>query len=445
MLNQPVPENLPAMRKKLLFAIICLLTTFIATAQIETKKPDRLKVFIDCSSTWCDMQFIRTEITLVDFLLDRIAADVHVLVTSQRTGSGGDNYQLIFFGQNYFKVMQDTLHFNTDANATDVEIRDILAKYLKLGLAPYVSKTSSAKNIIISMKQAEGEKTAAKEETKKDPWNYWVFRLGTNGGINADANYKNTRYSGDFSANRVTDDIKISFSGRANKNKSVFEFDDGSGNIEKFTVNNHSTSFSHSLIRSINGHWSWGYEANYYQSTFSNYKHQLYGRTGIEYDIYPYKEVNNKLFTISYSLGIRSNRYYDTTIYNKLREALFNHQVDANMTFNQKWGSASVGISYQNYLNNWKFFNLGMNAFINVRITGGLSFNVGAFGGLTRDQIFLPKGGATEQEVLTRRRQLASGYNYYTSFGISYRFGSKLNNFVNPRFDGGGGNFFFFD
>ena len=90
------------------------------------------------------------------------------------------------------------------------------------------------------------------------------------------------------------------------------------------------------------------------------------------------------------------------------------------------------------------FRSLGMNAFINVRISGGLSFNIGAFGGLTRDQVFLPKGGATEQEVLTRRRQLASGYNYYTSFGINYRFGSKLNNFVNPRFDGGGGNSFFF-
>ena len=83
--------------------------------------------------------------------------------------------------------------------------------------------------------------------------------------------------------------------------------------------------------------------------------------------------------------------------------------------------------------------------FRSVRISGGLSFNVGAFGGLTRDQLYLPKGGATEQEVLTRRRQLASGYNYYTSFGLSYRFGSKLSNFVNPRFEGGNSGIFFFD
>ena len=56
-------------------------------------------------------------------------------------------------------------------------------------------------------------------------------------------------------------------------------------------------------------------------------------------------------------------------------------------------------------------------------------------GGLTRDQVFLVKGNATPEEVLAKRRQLASGFNYYSSIGISYRFGSKLNNVVNPRFD----------
>jgi hypothetical protein len=429
--------------KKILFIFVMTFLEATSPAQAQIKVPDKLKVFIDCSSTWCDITFIRSEINLVDFLLDRLAADVHVLITSQETGSGGDKYQLIFFGQNYFSGMKDTLHFSTDPNATDFEERDLLTGYIKLGLSPYVARTSSASKVVINMKQTEGDKKNTTEPVKKDPWNYWVFRIGTNGGLNADANYKDLRYSGNLSANRVTDDIKISFSANANKNKSSFEFDDGNGNVEKFTVNNHSSNFSHSLVKSINGHWSWGYETNYFQSTFSNYKRQFFVRTGIEYDIYPYKDVNNKLFTISYSIGVRNNRYYDSTIYDKLRETLFSHRVETNITFNQKWGSASAGISYQNYLNNWKYFNLGMNAFINVRITGGLSFNVGAFGGLTRDQIFLPKGGATEQEVLTRRRQLASGYNYYTSFGINYRFGSKLNNFVNPRFEGGGGSFFF--
>jgi hypothetical protein len=425
-----------------LFAVLCY---FSGSAQTTSTLQNRLKVFIDCSSTWCDMTFIRSEINIVDFLLDNQAADVHVLITSQGTGSGGDQYQLIFFGQNQYKKQSDTLRFNTDPNITDFEERDILIKYIKLGLAPYIAKTDAAKDVVINFKKTGGDSAGRKETSKatKDPWNYWVFRVGSNGNINADAVYKNIRYSGNFSANRTTDELKVSFSFNASKNKSTFEYDAGNG-IEKFVVNNHDWTFSHFLVKSIDSHWSWGYEANYNQSTFSNNKGRAFLKTAIEYDIFPYKDVNNKLLTISYGLTARKNRYYDTTIYNKLKETLFGHGVDANLSLNQKWGSSSVGISYHNYFHIWKFFSLGINAYTNVRITGGLSFYIAAFGGLTRDQVFLQKGNATTQEVLARQRQLASGYNYYTSFGITYRFGSKINNFVNPRLEGGnGGNFYF--
>ena len=429
------------MRKSITGAFIASLFSLIVSAQNDTRTIDKLKVFIDCSNTGCDMTFIRTEINLVDFMLDRVAADVHVLVTVQNTGSGGSKFQLIFFGQNNFKTQQDTLSFNTGANATDFEQRDALVKYLKLGLIPFIAKTSTAKDVNITLKKAasETDKKEDKSTTTKDPWNYWVLRIGANGNINADEVYKSFRYSGNFSANRVTEDIKIGFRGAAGKNKSTYEYETTSG-TEKFTVNNHNIDFSHFLIKSINDHWSYGYEANYNQSTFSNNKSRIYFKTAVEYDIFPYKEVNNKLFTISYGINVRNNRYYDTTIYEKTNETLLGHGVEATISLNQKWGSTSVGINYHNYLHNWKFFNLGINAYTNVRITGGLSFYVYAFGGLTRDQLFLPKGGASPQEVLTRRRQLASGYNYYTSFGISYRFGSKLNNFVNPRFEGNNNN-----
>lgn len=78
-----------------LFALIILCTGTYSQQSI----PSRLRVFIDCSNTWCDMQHIKTEINVVDFLFDNAASDVHVLITSQRTGSGGSEYQLIFFGQ----------------------------------------------------------------------------------------------------------------------------------------------------------------------------------------------------------------------------------------------------------------------------------------------------------------------------------------------------------
>jgi hypothetical protein len=67
-------------------------------------------------------------------------------------------------------------------------------------------------------------------------------------------------------------------------------------------------------------------------------------------------------------------------------------------------------------------------------------FSVNMFGnyGWIRDQLYLPGGDYTEAEILLRQRALATSFSYWTSFGISYRFGSIFNNVVNPRFGGGG-------
>jgi hypothetical protein len=91
---------------------------------------------------------------------------------------------------------------------------------------------------------------------------------------------------------------------------------------------------------------------------------------------------------------------------------------------------------YRNYFKDWRLNILGVDANTDVRIGGGLSFFVRLNASVVHNQVNLAKGDVTELEVLTRKRQLASNYNYYTSFGLAFRFGSKLNNFVNPRFGG---------
>jgi hypothetical protein len=253
--------------------------------------------------------------------------------------------------------------------------------------------------------------------------------------LNKDAVYTDNNYNGEVSANRTTDDLKVFFRISGSKNKSTFTYEDA-GVIQKIIIRNQNFNFWHYLIKSIDQHWSAAYEVNYNQNSFSNLKSQVQFRTAVEYDIFPYKQVNSHYFTINYGFTARNNHYYDTTLYNKLKETLWGHQAEATISFIQKWGSTSVGISYHNYFNDWKLFNFGAHLSTSVRITGGLSFYMFFSGALTRDQINLPKGGATEQEILTRRRQIASGYNIYSSFGLNYRFGSKVNNFVNPRFEG---------
>lgn len=417
--------------------LVVLFFLFVCVPAIysQIKYPDRLKVFINCLQG-CDMDFIRTEINLVDFLLDRQAADIYVMIIHQNTGGGGHEYQLIFYGQNQFANSKDTLHFINEANNTDFENRDLLVKYLKLGLTPYIAHTKTAAQIQIQMKSPIGDSAKLNSGTvTKDPWNYWVFRTSMSGNISKDAVYKESEFNGELSANRITEEIKIGFEFDGSKSKSDFKYKDSSGNIERFTNRNNNYDFSQYIVKSINTHWSWGYEVNVSRSTFSNNKSRYKLSTGIEYNIFPYKLSNTKKFTIAYIADVRRNNYIDTTLFEKTKESLFGHGVDAKLTINQKWGTVYFSSKYHNYLNNWKYFNLSADALLDIRISGGLSVNIFTSAELIRDQIELPKAGATPQEVLTRRRQLASGYRFSTHFGLSYRFGSKLNNFVNPRFD----------
>jgi len=373
---------------------------------------------------------------MVDFLLDRVASDVHVLITSQQAGSGGVQYQVIFYGQNKFKNSRDTLHLTTDPNATDFERRDQIAHYLKLGLVPYVLKTDHARAITITMKPSATDSAKAKTVTR-DQWNYWVLRLGANGYIDSDQVYQSGRMSGNFSANRTTDKLKINFFLYGGKNFSSYEIEKDSI-LTNIKVINNDYGFSHSWIKSINDHWSYGYEANFTNNSFSNNKSRIKFQPAIEYNFFKYQDVNTKRLTASYGIQVRHNTYYDTTIFNKTGEVLWAHNLRLSASLNQKWGTFSSGLAYRNYLKDFKLNNFGININSEVRITGGLTFYIFVYGGIVHDQVYLLKEGASAEEVLTRRRQLASSYNFSAFFGLNYRFGSKLNNFINPRFEGAG-------
>jgi hypothetical protein len=403
-------------------------------SQNADKQNERLKVFIDCSNTWCDQTFIKTEINIVDFLLDRLTADVHVLITSHNTGGGGRRYQMIFYGQNRFNALPDTITYNVEANTTEVESRELLLKYLKLGLIPFITKTGLVSGITVGMKQdAISGKPYFENAGKKDPWNYWVITLSTDGNISSEQAVKNYGYNGNLSASRITEEVKVGFAVYGSNSSATYKFE----NDSSFVAKKSDYGLWHYFVKSINRHWSAGYETIYNNSTYSNYKRQLYIRTAGEYNIFPYQEINNRALTLSYGVIIRFNRYYDTTLFDKLKEILFAHSFRVNLSLNKKWGTIHTGVFYSNFFHDWKLNNLGVNLSVNVRITGGLSFNISSFGGLVHDQVYLPKSGATQQEVLTRLRELKSGYNIQNRVGVSYRFGSKLNNFVNPRFDGG--------
>jgi len=219
-----------------------------------------------------------------------------------------------------------------------------------------------------------------------------------------------------------------------NLNLDYFHIDD---QIIK-SVNN-GQSFNSLIVRSLSDHWSTGGSLEVESSTFNNYKLKITAMPGIEYDIFPYSESTRRQLRLLYRGGYIYQSYMDTTIYNKLEEHLWGQRLSAAYQVLQKWGSIDVSVDWFNYLHDWSKNNLSLNGSFSVRIAKGLNIQMGGGASLIHDQLSLVKGGATREEILLKRKVLATQYMYFTYFGLSYTFGSIYNNVVNPRFGGSSG------
>ena len=147
------------------------------------------------------------------------------------------------------------------------------------------------------------------------------------------------------------------------------------------------------------------------------------------------------MLTLQYTVGHDYHRYREETIYGKLTEQLLDHRAEVGLSLRQPWGSASAAVHVlavpRPIRRSTRSDSFGGAEHPPLQGTSR-STCFGEFS-RTRDQIYLPRGEASTEEILLRQRQLLTGYQYFFNFGISYSFGSIFNNIVNPRFGGGDG------
>jgi hypothetical protein len=416
--------------------LLTVLLAAVVAAPIQAQTPlavpeksDVIRVFLDCPS--CDDQYIRTEITFVNYVRDRADADVHVLVTTQGTGAGGTEYALKFIGLGRFRDVDNSLTFSASPIATLDERRRGFASMLKLGLVRYVGNTPLASRLTVGFDRPPGQAAPA----TSDPWNFWVFRLGGNGGVEAEQATSQTTLSGNFSANRTTADWKVNLNGSANYRQQHFDLEEG----EEYTAVRRSFDGRALVTKSLTTHWSAGATTAIGASTFTNYDRRLRISPAVEYDIYPYSESTQRILTLLYSVGLQHADYTEETIYDRSTETLLDHQFEVSLGLRQPWGTANGGFEAAQYLNRHGKYRISGFGGMNVRLFKGFAVTMDGSIAKRRDQLSLRRGEATTEEILVRQRELATDYSFDFAFGISYSFGSIFNNVVNPRFRNAGG------
>jgi hypothetical protein len=411
-----------------LLSIVSSLLASIGTAGVAAAQPpvpQRLRVYLDCD---CFQSYLRDEITWVDYVRQPQDADVHLLSTSQETGGGGRELVLRFVGMNRFDTINHDLRVVTETALPENLRRAAVLRTVTVGLLNYMARDSLPPGLDVEVDaepQAPGTAAAV-----SDPWNLWVFRVSSGASLEAEESSRETSWDMNFSADRVTENWKVSFGANLDQQTETFDLDED----DPFKVTRRERRFDWFLARSLGPHWSLGFDGDVESSTFGNTKFSASGGPAVEFSIFPYREYATRQFVVQYQVGVAHAEYTEVTLFGLMQETRGTHELSSRLDQRQPWGSVQVGAELSQYFHDLGKYRLEVDGELSLRITRGLSLNLDAGASRIRDQLSLPRRDATPEEVLLELRELQSGYDLRFQFSVSYSFGSLFNNVVNPRF-----------
>ncbi|MDZ7694651.1 MAG: hypothetical protein U5K69_26620 [Balneolaceae bacterium] len=352
-------------------------------------------------------------------------ADVHLLVTRQFTGSGGQEYKLRYIGRQRFTGREDTLIYQSYQSDTQDVRRRGLVKKIKAGLLPYLTTTDVIYDLTISYDQPAVES----QQQEDDKWNRWIFEVGLNTFIDGEDTRSTINLWGEIAASRVTKNWKTDIEFNKSYNERTFKNDNST---ETFITERNR--FDALVVKSLTDHWSLGVFTHALTSTRNNYDLRLGGSPALEYNIFPYAEYSEREISFQYSLLTTYNNYEELTAYGEVEEVLIQNRFSANMQFTQPWGEIDGDVRAYSYMRDWSKNRLVFDMGIDFQVARGLELQLSGRYSLINDQLSVPAGDLTEEEQLLDLVEPPTSFYYNASIGIEYTFGSIYSNTVNPRF-----------
>ena len=430
--------------------MFCALATMAVSARAQsvaaTPSPtEALRVRFTCTA--CDLDFVKNNVGFVEFVADSAAADVEVVALGDEKTD--QSWRLAFVGRGRFAGRDRMLSLSTASVATTIQIRRELVRVLKLGLVEYAAETAAGPQLDIAVRdlwaspspvivnidgpelniRVRGLPEAA-APTAEDGWNSWVFQINADADGSGEQSSFDTTYNVSTSVNRTTAGSKVRIGVSRSLNRSSFTVSD------ELTIRTRLSDWRADalIVKSLGSHFSLGLVSSVAGSTFSNEKFVARVLPGLEYDIFPYGESTRRSFTIQYTAGQAYYDYEAETVFGKLTEKVAQHAINVSLGLRQPWGQAGSTFVFTQQIREPDRTRATVLANLSVRLSRHFSVNGSGTYARIRDQFTLEKGEATEEEVLLRQRQLATGHRYSVGLGFSFSFGSLSNATVNPRF-----------
>ena len=388
-----------------------------------SQQKESIKFFIDCR---CEKSYIRQEINFVNHVRDQGLANVILMVYDIANGSGGRTYKLDFKGSDSYEDIAHELTYESNVNMTSDDIRKGLLETIKNGLLKYLLESDLSDNI--SYKITDEGLAERQDINFDDPWNNWIFEVYGEAELDKESSRKEFEYEIGLESDRVTEKWRIRTDLQMNLSNNKF-IRDG----EEFLSKRERYFGYGSIVRSLSNHWSLGIFAGARHDTYTNLNLTTSITPAIEYNIFPYREVLRREIVFAYKIGYVHNNYIETTIFGEDEESIFNHSLDIQARFRQPWGNLYSRLRASSFLNDFSKNRIQFNNSVSVRVFKGLSVRFSGNLELIRDQINLPAGSASLEDVLLQQKQIATDFEVSFRVGVSYTFGSAYNNIINTR------------
>jgi hypothetical protein len=136
---------------------------------------------------------------------------------------------------------------------------------------------------------------------------------------------------------------------------------------------------------------------------------------------------------LGYRVGYTSLKYYQETLFDQTSDDLLFHAFEIELDMVQPWGNVQFDFEAFQYLELKDQYSLRLDIELAFRISSGFEFILDTKMESIHDQIYLPKGDATIDEILLKRRQLATTYDIGLTLGFRYTFGSILSAMVEKK------------
>ena len=402
--------------------VLCFLFLLFSFPLFSQDK-DAINLFIDCR---CEKSYLRQEINYVNHVRDQQLANVVLMIYDIANGSGGRTYKLDFKGSERFENIATERSYDSNMNMTSDDVRKGLLETVKNGLLRYLLESDMSDKI--SYKITDEGLAKRQDIDFDDPWNNWIFEVYGEAQLDKESSRKEFEYEIGFESDRVTEKWRIRTDLQMNLSNSKFIQDD-----EEFVSKTEKYFGYGSIVRSLSDHWSTGIFGGMRYDTYTNIDLAMSLTPAIEYNIFPYREVLRREIVFAYKIGYVYNDYIDTTIFGQDMESFFNHSLDVQVRYRQPWGNIYSRFRVMSFLNDFSKNRVELYGNVSIRVFKGLAVRFSGNLDIIRDQINLPAGNASLEDVLLQQKQIATDFEVGFRVGLSYTFGSAFNNIINTR------------